>query len=229
MANRLVTVLRQSGGRVFLKGLLTIALLVAVGYLANKIDFEATFESLPFSTAPDAVWYQGPAGFVLLGTILICISCPRQIVSFFAAYFFGLWAGFAIAWLATVLACILTYSISRFFQNYCQDFVRGKLDIALQFWKDNTFITTVIWRFLPAGSNLLTNLAAGAFAVPGGRFVAGSAVGYIPQTLVFAFLGSGVRVESGIQLVVSIGLFVISAALGLVLYARYRKKLRVPR
>ncbi|MEM9279191.1 MAG: VTT domain-containing protein, partial [Pseudomonadota bacterium] len=191
MANRLLTVLRQSGGRVFLKGALTITVLAIVGYVANSIDFEATFKSLPFSTSENAHWYQGPVGFILLGAILVSISCPRQIVSFFAAYFFGLWTGFLLAWAATVVACIITYSIARLFNRYFQDFVRGKLDIALKFWRDNTFLATVIWRFLPAGSNLLTNLAAGAFAIPGVAFVAGSSVGYIPQTLIFAIVGSG--------------------------------------
>ncbi|MGI9350319.1 MAG: TVP38/TMEM64 family protein [Rhizobiaceae bacterium] len=226
MSNRLLTVLRQSGTRVFLKGVLAIAVLAVVGYLANSINFEETFSSLPFSASVDAKWYQGPVGFILLGALLISISCPRQVVSFFAAYFFGLSTGFIVAWIGTIAACLLTYGIARLFSGYFQDFVKGKLDIALQFWKDNTFLATVIWRFLPAGSNFLTNLAAGAFSIPASRFVAGSAVGYVPQTLIFAIVGSGARVESEVQILVSAGLFAISALLGLLLFARYRKKIK---
>ena len=212
--------------RVFVKGALAIAVLAVIGYAANSIDFEETFKVIAFSSSPDARWYQGPAGFAILGAVLISISCPRQVVSFFAAYFFGLSIGFMTAWAGTILACVLTYGIARMFSGYFRDFVKGKLDIALQFWRDNTFLATVIWRFLPAGSNLLTNLAAGAFSVPAFSFVAGSALGYVPQTLIFAIVGSGARVESEVQILVSAVLFAISALLGLLLYGRYRKKLK---
>ena len=92
--------------------------------------------------------------------------------------------------------------------------------------KSGVVPSTLIWRFMPVGSNLLTNLAAGAFNVPPLRFFAGSALGYIPQTVVFAFVGSGEKVESGTHLRMSVLLFVISALLGLSVYGRYRKKLK---
>ncbi|MEM7068080.1 MAG: VTT domain-containing protein [Pseudomonadota bacterium] len=225
MANRFFSVLRQSGGKVFIKGALTIAILVLIGYLANSVDFESSFKALPFSNLENAPWYKGPFGFALLGAAFIAVSCPRQIVSFFAAYFFGLWIGFFTAWAATILGCVITYWLARAFQGYFRDFVKGKLDIALQFWKENAILATVIWRFLPAGSNFLTNIAAGAFGVPASRFISGSAIGYIPQTLIFALVGSGARIESEMQILGSVMLFALSAAMGLWLFARYRKKL----
>lgn len=226
MPNRFLTVLRESSPRVLLRGLLVILTLIALGYFFNSINFEESFRALPFSRGADAPWYGGPVGFAIFGALAICLSCPRQVVSFFAAYFFGLWAGFLSALAASVLGCILTYAFALLFREKVQAFVRGKLDIAVRFWRDNTFIATVIWRFMPAGSNLLTNLAAGALGIPAIAFVAGSAIGYVPQTVVFAVVGSGVRVESTTQLLVSVGLFAVSALLGLFLYSRYRKKLR---
>lgn len=226
MANRLITILRQSGWRVLLRGMLVMGVLAAIGFAANSIDFEETFTALAFTSDPGAPWYRGPVGFTLLSAIAICLSCPRQVVSFFAAYFFGLWAGIVIGVAGTTIGCIVSYYVAYAFKDYFRDFVRGRLDIAVRFWRDNTFMSTLIWRFLPVGSNLLTNLAAGAFNVPALRFFMGSAVGYVPQTVVFAFVGSGVKVESGTQLVISVLLFVISAVLGLSVYGRYRKRLK---
>ncbi len=209
-----------------LTGTLVIGVLVAIGYIGNTINFEDKFRGLPFSSDPGLPWYQGPAGFALLGALAICISCPRQIVSFFAGYFFGLWAGTGIALVATILGCILTFAIARTFRATFGKFIRGRLDVAVQFWKENAFFATLIWRFMPAGSNLLTNLAAGALGIPAIGFFLGSAIGYIPQTIVFAVVGSGVKLESGIQIAVSVGLFVVSALMGLALYARYRHRLK---
>ncbi len=226
MSNRFLTVLRQSGGKFLVRGGLVIGLLIAIGYFANSIDFEETFKALPFSNDPDAPWYRGVVGYSLLGALAICVSCPRQVVSFFAAYFFGLWTGLAAALFAAITACIITYFGARIFQERVRGFIRGKLDIAVTFWRDNTFFATMIWRFMPAGSNLLTNLAAGALGIPAVSFILGSAIGYVPQTMIFVFVGSGVRVESGTQLLVSGILFVLSVILGLFLLARYRKKLK---
>ena len=56
------------------------------------------------------------------------------------------------------------------------------------------FQMTMIVRLLPVGSNVLTNLIAGVSRVRPVPFFAGSAVGYLPQTLAFALVGSGVPI-----------------------------------
>jgi uncharacterized membrane protein YdjX (TVP38/TMEM64 family) len=53
-------------------------------------------------------------------------------------------------------------------------------------------------------------------------FLAGSAIGYVPQTVVFALLGKGIRVDGAWQLALGVALFVVSAAIGLVLLRRHQ-------
>lgn len=212
----------QSGIRILLKGGVTILAFLLLGYLVKSLDFESLFQTIGFEQGSN----RGKLTYVLLATGLICIGAPRQIISFFAAFFFGLGAGFLVALLSTTCGCVISYSLARVFSRYFQQFVRGKLDTALSFWRKNTLIATMIWRFLPVGNNLLSNLAAGAFKIPPVKFVAGSAIGYVPQTLVFAVMGSGVNVESNAQIAISIGLFVLSAMMGLYLYARYKRELK---
>ena len=146
MSNRFLTVLRQSGWRPLLRGCIVIAILVAIGFTINYIDFEDTIKSLPFSNSADTPWYRGVIGFVLFGSVAICLSCPRQIISFFAAYFFGLSVGIVAALIATVLACITSFAFARYFHESVRRFIKGKLDIAVQFWRDNTFFATLIIR-----------------------------------------------------------------------------------
>jgi len=81
---------------------------------------------------------------------------------------------------------------------------------------------TLLIRFLPFGSNLVTNLAAGVSRVPAFPFFAGSAIGYLPQTVVFALLGSGVAVDPELRFGLSAVLFAASGAVGVYLYRRFR-------
>ena len=63
-------------------------------------------------------------------------------------------------------------------------------------WRRTPSAATLTLRLLPVGSNMLLNLVAGvserARQAP---FMAASAIGYLPQTVVFALLGGGVRVS----------------------------------
>ena len=56
-------------------------------------------------------------------------------------------------------------------------------------------------------------------AVP---FLAASALGYVPQTVVFALLGKGVRVDGAWQLALAVALFAVSVVIGLALLRRHR-------
>ena len=81
---------------------------------------------------------------------------------------------------------------------------------------------TVLVRLLPVGNNLLTNLAAGISSIRPASFLLGSLIGYLPQTLVFALVGSGVQIAPALKLGLAIGLFLISGALGAYLYKHFR-------
>ncbi|MFT5539807.1 MAG: putative membrane protein YdjX (TVP38/TMEM64 family), partial [Alphaproteobacteria bacterium] len=84
------------------------------------------------------------------------------------------------------------------------------------------FSTALLIRLLPVGSNLLTNLAAGVSGVRAVPFVAGSTLGYVPQTLIFALVGSGLHIEPALRIGASVVLFVVSGMLGVYLFRRYR-------
>ena len=82
---------------------------------------------------------------------------------------------------------------------------------------------TLLIRLLPLGSNLVTNLVAGVSSVRATAFITGSMVGYVPQTIIFALLGSGISLEPELRITLSAVLFVLSGALGYYLYRRYKQ------
>jgi uncharacterized membrane protein YdjX (TVP38/TMEM64 family) len=226
MSNRFISALRQIGPKLLLRGAVMIAVLIAAGYLLEHYKFQEIVDYFRFSGNADAGWMNGRTAFVILSLCFTAVGGPRQAVAFFAAYFFGFGEGFFIALSATLLGSLVALAAGASFREEARRFIRGKLDIALQMWGSNAFMITFLIRLLPVGSNLVTNIAAGAMGIPVLGFLAGSAVGYVPQTLVFALMGSGVNLGSSTQIGMSIVLFVLSVVIGVRIYARYRREFK---
>lgn len=214
------------GPKLVVRGLILICVLVGAGFLIESYKFEEIVEALAFSGDAEAGWLHGRLAYLALAGLFTAFGGPRQAISFFAAYFFGLGEGFLIALAGSGLGCLIAYFFARMFHDAAVNLIRGRVDVARRIWARDTFWLTFILRLLPVGSNLLANLAAGASAIPFAAFLAGSLAGYVPQTLVFVLMGSGVNVGSSVQVAVSVGLFVISTLIGVWVYARYRKRLR---
>ena len=91
------------------------------------------------------------------------------------------------------------------------------------FIRENTFMMALLIRLLPLGSNWMVNIAAGVSGVRSVPFFTGSALGYVPQMLIFSLLGSGARVDEFWQVVLAMVLFVVAAVIGGYLYRKYRR------
>jgi uncharacterized membrane protein YdjX (TVP38/TMEM64 family) len=87
---------------------------------------------------------------------------------------------------------------------------------------------TLVIRSLPVGNNAVTSLMGGLSAIPFPPFLAGSFLGYIPQHLVFAILGSGLRVDPFWRVAISAVLYLCSTAFGYLLYRRHRHRISAP-
>ena len=90
------------------------------------------------------------------------------------------------------------------------------------FVREKFFLKIITLRFLPFGTNLATNLAAGATDVSIRPFALASFIGFIPQMAIFALSGQGVSVGSTTQIVVAGILFLISLVIGGYIYQQRR-------
>ncbi|MCK5445797.1 MAG: TVP38/TMEM64 family protein [Rhodospirillaceae bacterium] len=208
---------------VLLRGVVMIASLVLLGYL---------FKASGLDTALDEGWIeanimgQGLAGellFVAVVTLITGVGLPRQVTAFLGGYAFGLWWGTVLALVGTVLGCIGAFYYARILARApLQRRFSGRVRRLDDFLHDHAFSMSLLIRMLPVGSNIATNLAAGVSSVRGRYFIAGSAIGYLPQTLIFALAGSGVAVDPALRISLSVILFVLSGLLGVYLYRRFR-------
>lgn len=205
-------------------------LLLALGLAAGGVLLKS------LGAAPGTEWVDtyvlgqgllGDAVFVLAGAALTAVGVPRQGLAFLAGYAFGAVEGTALAMAAQILGCGAAYAWARAIgQPWAEARLAGRFGHRLRPMRDvlvgSPFGTTLALRLLPIGNNLAVNLLAGMAAVPALAFLAASALGYLPQTVIFALLGKGIRVDGAWQMGLAAVLFVVSVLIGLWLLRRHR-------
>ncbi len=209
--------------KVYIRGLVLIASLVAIGFL---------FEATRLGTAFDRAWIdseirgQGMVGqmlFLAAAAVFTGFGLPRHVVGFLAGYAFGFVTGTVLTLVATLTGCVMAFHYARFLGR---ELVASRFPARIRgidgFLRQNPFSMTLLIRLLPVGSNLAVNLAAGVSSVRPLPFLAGSAAGYIPQAVVFSLAGSGLTLEPGPRIGLSVVLFVVSGAIGIHLYRKHR-------
>lgn len=161
--------------------------------------------------------------FLVTGWLLSSIGLSRQLVAFLGGYAFGFLPGVLLSMLAVVAGCILSFYVARYLLRvFLLRHYAGRIHSMGRFIKENTFAMTMLIRLLPLGSNLMVNVAAGVSGARSIPFFFGSAIGYLPQMLIFALVGSGSSVDQFWQVIVAMSLFVVATVLGIWLYRKYR-------
>ncbi|MEW6590137.1 MAG: VTT domain-containing protein [Pseudomonadota bacterium] len=209
--------------RVILKGLALIASLALLGYLFNASDLGSSVNEAWIDAKVRGHGVSGALLFLLMGGLFTALGLPRQIIAFLGGYAFSIALGTLLGALAALVGCMLTFAYARFFGK---GLLRARLGERVarfdRFVHEHPVSMTVLIRLLPVGSNLATNLAAGISSIRARHFFAGTFVGYLPQTLVFALVGSGVHLAPGLKLSLAAGLLIVSGILGVWLYRRFR-------
>ena len=105
----------QSLPRTILRGLIVIAVLIAVGFVLKRWGIGGGILNEAWIDAN--IRENGTAGgllFLAIGGAFTAVGFPRQAVSFLAGFAFGLLAGTLLALAATTIGCVLSFSFSRF-------------------------------------------------------------------------------------------------------------------
>jgi uncharacterized membrane protein YdjX (TVP38/TMEM64 family) len=161
---------------------------------------------------------------LVAGGLFTAVGGPRQVIAFVFGFAIGGWQGALYSTLAALVGCVMSFYVARLtFRTSLQKRFGRKLLKFEALVIRNTWLKVLMIRLLPVGSNLLTNLFAGATHVPARGFLLGSVIGYLPQMLIFAYAGAGLGLSDHVQLIISIALFLISSIIGAYLY---RSRLR---
>ena len=174
-------------------------------------------------------WFQGQGlsgvfRYTLAVAALSVCGAPRQALAAFGGYLLGETDGCLFTTLGLLLGAACSFYPARLL---LADTVRKRFGPRLlvldRTVSGNPFSAILMLRLFPVGNNALLNLSAGVSHIPPGSFFAATAVGYLPQNLVFSLLGSGVFLESTVMLGVSGTLFLLSSVLGWHVLRRHRR------
>ena len=169
----------------------------------------------------------GETIFLVAGAAAAAAGLPRQGVAFLGGYAFGAAAGTGLGLAAQLLGAAIAFLWARMVgRDWAERRLDGRFGRRLRPLRDalaeTPFETTLALRLLPVGNNLALNLLAGMAGIAAAPFLAASTIGYLPQTLVFALLGKGVRVDGAWQIGLAAAMLLGSVLLGLRLLRRHR-------
>jgi len=210
------------------KPLLLLGGLVLAGVALRELRSAGVLDTAVLGRAAATLGVPEEVLFVLAGAVACMVGVPRQVVAFAGGTAFGALIGSVLALAAMLAGCAGSFVWARavgraWARRRIEGAFGGRLARLDRFIAANPFTATLMLRLLPVGNNLALNLLAGLSGVALLPFLAGSALGYVPQTVVFALLGKGVRVDGAVQLGLGLGLFALSVALGLWLARRFRR------
>jgi len=162
----------------------------------------------------DALEAFAPASLLLLTAAGVAFGVPRVFFAALAGVVCGWFGGILIAQAGTMLGCILTFVVARRLgrryveRRVGERFVR--FERVLNQLEHHGIAGNLLIRSAPVGNCLVANLLMAVSPIPMWPFLIGTFLGTLPETVIYALLGSGargqlfVRVVSGVILLLAL-------------------------
>jgi uncharacterized membrane protein YdjX (TVP38/TMEM64 family) len=192
---------------------------VGIALLLRNESFQFQLTNFPLlgttfsgARAPGGTWPQALL-FAVVFSLLIGVGLPRLWVSAIAGALFGTLWGTLLALAATLVGAAIVYGIGRVVLAVM---VRRRMGPRLATWQGrfeaNAFWWVLYMRLFPLSNATLAGLLCGACRIPFQPYLAGSFLGFIPLTVVFAIFGNG-GVQGNLYLV-GLGAILLASAMG---------------
>ncbi|CAG9295748.1 TVP38/TMEM64 family protein [Celerinatantimonas diazotrophica] len=208
-----------------LKIVLLLAILVAIFFEINNPFWQHLADHRWMSHYIRSGGMGAVLSVLLFGVVFTGLGGPRQLMAAMLGYVFGAVLGIGASLLCSLLGASCAYSLARFGLRASLEHRFGsKLGKFHNLVKHQPFLKVLLLRLLPVGSNIITNLLSGCVALRFLPFIAGSALGYLPQTIIFALAGSGFGKADKYQLTISIVLGIVSLLVGGWLYRSHMQR-----
>ena len=136
-----------------------------------------------------------PAAYVGLFVLLPALFFPVAVLALAGGLLFGLWAGSVYTFAGALLNCALMFLLSRHVgREPVRRYVERKLSPRWRARLERAggregFWLLVVLRLIPAVPYNLINYTFGLTSMPLGTYLAASAIGIIPGTVVFINIG----------------------------------------
>ena len=179
---------RTAGERVGLRAVVLAAVLVAGAVLALTVD-------LP-SVAQLRTWLdgRGPEAWLLLAAglaVVLLAPLPRSALSVLVGVVLGFGPGLAVAIAGGLLGAGAAFGLGRGLGRPAVTRVAGpRLQRADRLFTERGFVSVLVSRLIPVVPFVVVNYAAGLSGVRFGSFLAATAIGLVPSTVVQVGVGA---------------------------------------
>jgi uncharacterized membrane protein YdjX (TVP38/TMEM64 family) len=172
----------------WLGGALTIGALVAAWFLLPVREWLE-----PFEAWVDGAGAIGVLVFIGVYALAAVLFVPGALLTIAAGLAFGLWKGVLVAWIGATLGATLAFLIARYALRSAVE-ARAKKNpkfqamddaIAKQGWK-----VVALLRLSPLLPYNVSNYVYGVTRIPLVHYVAASAIGMLPGTFLYVYIGS---------------------------------------
>jgi uncharacterized membrane protein YdjX (TVP38/TMEM64 family) len=167
-----------------------------------------------------------PLWFVGGGAALTAIGVPRLALYFAGGAAFGFAAGLLYAQFGSVLGALLTFAAARWAGRAAVEARLAHHPGLRRLLDQRSVLAVFVLRQLPIASAVVS-LALGVRHVPAGTFLVGTFVGFLPEGVPLALLGSGLGKTSLalslLQVAAAALMLLALAGSGLHVYRRWRE------
>ncbi len=186
----------------------------------------------------------GPVLYIVLYCLRPFIFFPAMFLTILSGSIFGFWGGWALTIVGENSSANVAYFIGRFFAG---DKISQSENRIIKRWRpaleEQAVPTVIILRaaYLPFDP---VNYACGVIALPWLKYFIGTFIGIMPPMVTYVAFGSSLDTKKLLnnldnihpaslfdpqQLFISLGLFVFSLSMAILLHLRHRKKLHESR
>lgn len=136
-----------------------------------------------------------PALYLVLGSVLTAIGCPRTLICAAGGMVFGFWKGLLLSTVGSVIGSYVTFLFARWSGR---EWVEHRLHHMqkLQFVRDNqNLVSVILIRQLPV-ANILGNLLLSLTRVTHFNFLVGSTIGFLPAGIIVVLSSASLLKDS---------------------------------
>jgi uncharacterized membrane protein YdjX (TVP38/TMEM64 family) len=132
---------------------------------------------------------------VIVSTALPPLPLPVPLIEIASGVIFGFWKGWIISWVAQLFSSFAAFTIVRLFnKSFAGDWLRNKhWGFYHEYIKEKGAKAILITRATMIAPFNIVSFVAGLTHIPWKVFLWSTAIGILPETFIYSFIGSGLR------------------------------------
>jgi phospholipase D1/2 len=174
-----------------------IVLYAVIALVAWKLGyFHAEKVSAAAEKSSGQIWFGG--AFVAVYTLLTALAMPISPLAYAAGAVFGFWRASMLVWVASIFGAVAGYYLAHGILAKPARTLLGRYKDKLRnLGRGNAFVTALRMQLMPIVPFGAFNYAAAISKLEVLEFLAGTAIGIIPGTLLATFIGD--RFAAGVH------------------------------